>query len=162
MADAPLHPDPASEAEAAAHRRMAMASNTRAWDLSVREAARTPGEDLEMLDAAHASAWHWGQVGTELNRMRATMLLAEVHALLEDGPRALAYAREMRAYFLGRESPDWEIAFTHAVTAHAAAKAGDRELHRAAHASAQTAIAAIADEEERGIVAKTFAHVPPP
>jgi hypothetical protein len=25
----------------------------------------------EMLDAAHASAWHWTKVGTQLNRMRA-------------------------------------------------------------------------------------------
>jgi hypothetical protein len=31
-----------------------------------------------MLDAAHASAWHWAKVGSELNRMRATLLLAEV------------------------------------------------------------------------------------
>src|SRR5262245_57182063 len=105
------------------HRYFAMQANNRAWELSVRE--RTPAEDREMLDAAHASAWHWAQVGTELNRMRATMLLAEVHALAGDGARALAHAREMRAYFLANETPEWEIAFTHAVTAHCAAKAGE-------------------------------------
>jgi hypothetical protein len=32
--------------------------------------------------AAHASAWHWRKVGTELNRMRVTMLLAELHSSL--------------------------------------------------------------------------------
>jgi hypothetical protein len=27
--------------------------------------SRSTAEDQEMLNAAHASAWHWGQVGTE-------------------------------------------------------------------------------------------------
>lgn len=66
------------EEAAAWHRRFAAASNNRAWDLSVQ--TRNAAEDEEMLHAAHASAWHWSKVGTELNRMRATMLLAEVHA----------------------------------------------------------------------------------
>jgi hypothetical protein len=144
------------------HRYFAMQANNRAWKLSVM-ASRTPGEDREMLDAAHASAWHWAQVGTELNRMRATMLLAEVHALAGDATLALGYAREMRAYFLGKgETPDWELAIMHAVTAHCAAKGGEGELHRSAYASARDAIAAIADEEDRQIVAQTFAHVPAP
>ena len=65
------------------HKRFAARCNNRAWDLASRE--RTPAEDREMLDAAHASAWHWAQVGSELNRMRATMLLADVHAELGMG-----------------------------------------------------------------------------
>jgi hypothetical protein len=67
--------------------------------------SRSTVEDQEMLNAAHASAWHWGKVGAELNRMRATMLLAEVHSLLDFGPSALAYAEAMREYFLSRPSP---------------------------------------------------------
>jgi len=61
------------------HKRFAAQANNRAWELSIIE--RTAEQDREMLDAAHASAWHWSAVGTELNRMRATMLLAEVHLL---------------------------------------------------------------------------------
>ena len=89
-----------------------MHCNNRAWALSVQ--SRTPMEDREMLDAAHTSAYHWAQAGTELNRMRATMLLAEVHALLGHGTTAMSLATEMRNYFLGRsDTPDWELAFTH-------------------------------------------------
>ncbi len=95
-------------------RRSAAAANNRAWELSVQ--TRSVAEDQEMLDAAHASAWHWAKVGTELNRMRATMLLAEVHALLGLGPSALAYAHEMRRYFLGIQASDWELAFVVAST----------------------------------------------
>jgi hypothetical protein len=152
---------PMTETEAPRwHERFAMACNNRAWELAVQ--VRTPLQDREMLDAAHASAWHWGQIGTELNRMRATMLLAEVHALLGMGPSALALAEEMRGYFLTHECPDWELAFTHAIHAHAAHAAGRRAEYREAYGKAAAALHAIAGEEDRKIVAQTFDRIPPP
>ncbi|MES2631727.1 MAG: hypothetical protein V4669_02080 [Pseudomonadota bacterium] len=148
--------------ELALARKFAMRCNNRAWALSA-QASRTPAEDREMLNAAHASAYHWGQVGVEQNLMRATMCLAEVHALLGHGATALAMAQEMRDYFLPRaDTPDWELAFTHAIYAHAAHVAGDKAAHGAAYQDAVRAIAAIADEEDRQIVNETFAHVPAP
>ena len=150
-----------SESERAAwHRRFASECNNRAWELST--ATRGAADDREMLDLAHASAWHWGKVGTELNRMRATMLLAEVHALLGMGERALAHADEMRTYFVARATPDWEIALVHAIHAHAAHAAGRASEHRDSYAQAEAALAAIAGDEDRAIVAATFRQVPPP
>jgi hypothetical protein len=151
---------PSDSERAAWHKRFAMECNNRAWELST--ATRSAADDREMLDVAHASAWHWAKVGSELQRMRATMLLAEVHALLGLGERALAHAEEMRAYFLAQDSPDWEIAFSHAIYAHAAHVAGRASEHRDAYAQAEAALAAIADDEDRAIVAATFRHVPPP
>jgi hypothetical protein len=142
------------------HRRFAVACNNRAWDLS--EQIRGSAEDEEMLNAAHASAWHWARVGSELNRMRATLLLAEVHALLGLGQSALAYAEKMRTYFLGSESPDWEVAFVHAVHAHAASAAGDAGKHRASYDLAAEAIEAITNEEQKRNLVSTFNHVPKP
>ncbi len=142
------------------HRRFAAGCNNRAWDLATQP--RTPAEDREMLDAAHASAWHWGRVGTELHRMRAQMLLAEVHALLGFGPSSLQLAEGMRSYFLGRETPDWELAFTHAICAHAAHAAQRPDEHRRAYADALAALQAVTDPEDRQIVEKTFRQVPPP
>jgi hypothetical protein len=155
-------PQPSNTPEAQQwQRQTASDCNNRAWALSVQ--ARTPGQDREMLDAAHASAWHWAQVGTELNRMRATMLLAEVHALLGHGSTALLLATEMRSYFLARaDTPDWELAFTHAIYAHCAHSAGRLEAYRAAYHEARVALAAVADEEDRRLVARTFAQVPAP
>lgn len=151
---------PTDDAQAA-HKRFAAECNNRSWALSTQ--ARTPAQDREMLDAAHASAWHWDKIGTDLHRMRATMLLAEVHALLGQGATALAYAQEMRAYFLGRhDTPDWELAFAHAIDAHAAAIGGKPQEHRAAYGEAAAALAAIADPKDRAIVAATFDHVPVP
>jgi hypothetical protein len=150
----------AAEEATAWHRRFAAASNNRAWDLSVQ--TRNAAEDEEMLNSAHAAAWHWAKVGTELNRMRATMLLAEVHALLGFGGSALAYAEEMRTYFLRVQSPAWEMAFVHVVHAHAASVAGETEKHRASYELAVAAIEAILNDEEQRMVASTFSHVPKP
>jgi hypothetical protein len=94
-----------------------------------------------MLNAAHASAWHWTKAGSELNRMRQS---------------ALAYAEEMRTYFLGVQSPDWEVAFVHVVHAHAASAAGETHKHRASYGLAVAALEAISNDKERGVVASTF------
>lgn len=145
---------------AAWHKRFAIDCNNRSWGLSV--AARTPAEDKEMLDTAHAAAWHWGHVGDELNRMRATTLLAEVHALLGMGRSALAFAQEIRDYFGRAGVADWEMALVYTVYAHAAHAAGLTAEHREAHANAAAAIEAIADEEDRKVILATFAQVPAP
>jgi hypothetical protein len=150
----------ASDDVAIWHRRFAAAGNNRAWELSVQP--RNAAEDQEMRDAAHASASHWTKVGTELNRMRATMLLAEVHALLGCGRPALAYAEEMRAYFLGVQAPVWELAFVHVIHAHAASAAGETEKHRASYELAVAALEEVQSEAERVNIASTFSHVPKP
>ena len=136
-------------------------ANNAAWALAELPAGEV--NHRELLNAAHAAAWHWQQIGTELNRMRALMLLALAHAQAGLGTTALAYADEMRAYFLGAPAtPDWEIAFTHVVHAHAAwaAKALDRHAH--SYAQALRAVASIADEEDRVIVERVFRQVPAP
>ena len=115
-----------------------------------------------MLNAAHASVWHWAKAGTELNRMRATLLLAEVHALLGLGKSALRYAEQMREYFFRVGAPAWETAFVHVVHAHAASAAGETAAHRASYELAVAAIEAISSEDERRNVASTFTHVPKP
>ncbi len=144
------------------HKRFGVQCNNRAWELSFKE-KRDPAENEEMLDGAHAAAWHWSHVGTELSRMRALTLLAEVHAALGMGDSAMAYADTVRAYFLvGRETPDWEIACVHAVHAHAAHAAGRAAEHRESHARASAALAAIADDQDRAVIVKTFDRVPAP
>jgi hypothetical protein len=142
------------------HKRFASMTNNRAWELTLLH--RTAAQDSEMLDAAHASAWHWAAVGTELNAMRSAMLLAEVYAGLGNGPVAVAYAERMHSFFISRETEDWEVAFAHAIKAHAASVAGSSEVHRAAYQEAVITLSRIKDDEDRAIVMKTFALVPKP
>jgi len=143
------------------HRFFAASANNSAWALAELPAAEV--SHRELLNAAHAAAWHWQQVGNVLQHMRALMLLAQAHAQVGLGNTALAYAEEMRAYFLGAtDTPDWEVAFAHVVHAHAAWAARARKQHAHSYAQAVQAVAAIADEEERNIVQRVFRHVPAP
>ena len=142
------------------HRGCAAICNNRAWELSLLEAS--PARDEEMLQAAYASAWHWSQIGNELHWARAAVLLAEVHALLGHGEQAWVYAERVRSFFAQVQAPDWEAALVLAIHAHAAFASGRAEEHRASYERATIALQAIADEEERRIVSRTFAIVPKP
>jgi hypothetical protein len=141
------------------HRFFGAAANNAAWALAELPASEV--DRLDLLNAAHAAAWHWQQIGTELNRMRALMLLAQAHAQAGLGTTALAFAEEMRPYFLAAPgTPDWERAFAYIVHAHAAWAAGATDDHARSYANAAAAVAAIADEEDRKIVQRVFRHLP--
>jgi|GEM_PF-255923 len=143
------------------HRFFASTANNRAWQLAELRASEV--DPRELLNAAHAAAWHWQAVGNELNHMRAVMLLAQAHAMAGLGTSALAYADEMRSYFLARPgTPDWELAFVHTVHAYAASVAGAAEQHAESYLQAARALEGIAEERERSIVERVYRHVPTP
>jgi hypothetical protein len=146
---------------ARSHRWHAVECNNLAWRLS-ELSERTPAQDAEMHDAAHASAFHWSEVGTELHSARAKMLLGHVHAVLGQGHAALAYAQESFRYLVGHDPPDWERAFAHAVLAHAAHAAGETALYEEHIAEAGELGAGIADPEDREIFLRTFRNIPKP
>jgi hypothetical protein len=156
MAGAPADADPAKW-----RRWFAMEANNRAWRLAD-VAARTSAEDAEMLDAAHAAAFHWRPIGTPLNIARAQMLLGHVHALLGHGAPAMGNAQAAFDFVSSRPSDPWEVAFAHAVLANAASAAGDGALHRAHHAEAKSLGAALANPEDREIFDAMFRTVPAP
>jgi hypothetical protein len=137
----------------------AVACNNRAWELA-EQPSRTPSEAHEMLHTAHAAAWHWSRVGTELNAARAQMLLGFAHALAGDGPLALRYATSSFNYFNEHGAPDWEQAFAHAVLAAAAKAAGNHDLHAEHYAEAARLGEAIADAEDREVFMRSFRQVP--
>jgi hypothetical protein len=141
------------------HKYFAMEANNAAWDLS--EGSENVMGNTALLDAAHASAWHWRVAGTELHHMRSVMLLALVHARLGMGICAWAYAEQMKNYFTAKpDTPDWEIAFVHVIHALAAQAHGQAEAFQRSYASAVASLDAIQDPEDRNVVVKTFNLLP--
>ncbi len=143
------------------HRRFAAEANNRAWRLS-EAMSRSSEENGEMLDAAHAAAFHWRTAGTQVHAARADLLLAHVHALLGHGLIAMSYARASFDSVTSRVAPDWEVAFAHAVLANAASAAGDRALHAHHYALAKEIGSRLAEAEERQIFEATFSRIPTP
>jgi hypothetical protein len=153
--------NPSPEELARWHRWFAIECNNRAWQLAD-QPTRTDAESDALLNAAHAAALHWSHAGNELNDARARMLLAHAHAACGNGQLALRYAHASHAYIMSIDSPDWEIAFSHAVMAHAAATAGAVDLHAAHYRAARTAADAIVDPEDKAVFEKSFAAIPSP
>lgn len=115
-----------------------------------------------MLDAAHAARFLWRGVGNANNAARADLLLGQVHALLGNAAPAMRCAQAAFAFFCGGAGLPWEIAFAHAVLAHAAHAGGDAALHRQHYRKAAEAAQAITVAANREFFAATFRVVPKP
>ena len=142
-------------------RRFAAAANNRAWELS-ESAARSADDDAEMLDAAHAARFLWRGIGNEKSAANADLLPGQVHALLGNGSPAMQYANSAFAFFSSGTSLPWEIAFAHAVLAHAAHANGDAALHGLHYRKAAEAVQAITVPGNREIFDATFRVIPKP
>jgi hypothetical protein len=141
------------------HRFFAITANNAAWDMS--ESLEDVLNHTELLDAAHASAWHWRVAGTTTNQMRSTMLLALIHARMDMGPSAWNYAESMKKYFTEiSETPDWELAFVYAIHAWAALACGKLDEYKVSYHKASLYLDAIKDPEDRAVVLKTFSLIP--
>jgi len=141
------------------HRFFAITANNAAWDIS--ESLENVLNHTELLDAAHASAWHWRVAGTTINQMRSTMLLALIHARMDMGPSAWNYAESMKKYFTEiSETPDWELGFVYAIHAWAALACGKLDEYKVSYHKASECLEAIKDPEDRAVVLKTFSLIP--
>ena len=80
------------ESERAFHRKVARDCFNLAWDLLDKK-RRTAGEDLQMLNLAHTSRYHWGLVGTPKNRAVGEWQLSRIFAELGQPRIALRFAK---------------------------------------------------------------------
>ena len=79
-----------------AHRDFAKQTNGRAWELLQRENLSDEEKD-ELLYAAYASAYHWLNAGTVVNRQRGEWLISRAYSKLGNGSMALNHAKECLA-----------------------------------------------------------------
>ena len=152
---------PSSEEVALWQRRLAAQANNRAWRLS-ESTGRSPQEDEDMLQAAHASMYFWKLVGTAGNRAHAAQLVAHVYALLKLPNPAKHFLAQSEPFFLDQACEPWERACAFAVKASVAAAAGQSEAHASSYREAERLIAALPDPEDRSILDATLRIVPKP
>jgi hypothetical protein len=152
---------PSPEETATWQRRLAAQANNRAWRLS-EAPGRSPQEDDEMLQAAHAAMYLWTLVGTARNRAHAAQLVAHVYALLKSPEPAGHYLAQAEPFFLTQDCEPWERACAVAVKASVAAASGESEAHAINYREAERLIAALPDPEDREILDATLRVIPRP
>jgi len=113
-----------SSDEAKLHRKLAVELFNRAWDL-LDKADRTQEEADEMIHAAHASRYHWGQIGTPLEFERGEWQISRVYATLGRAEPALYHAQRCLQICQDNGIADFDIAFAYEAMARGYAVAGD-------------------------------------
>jgi hypothetical protein len=134
--------------EEAGHRFFSAQAFNRAWDY-IDNSARTSEETEAMLNAAHASFWHWSQRPdrTRQNLSVGYWQLARVYALAGIAGEALRYAQLCLETSLG-EGPFYE-GYAYEALARAESVAGDGERAAEYRARGLELAAQVADPEER-------------
>ena len=145
--------DHSTSEEPQGHPAFAAAAFNRAWEL-IDLGQRTPDETAEMIDAAHASAWHWRYRAdrTPKTDSVAAWQLSRVYALAGDADAATRHGR--RSLLIARENSldSFYVGYAHEALARAAQIAGD-EARKAEHlGAAAQAAALIADEGDRSLL----------
>jgi DNA-binding transcriptional MerR regulator len=125
---------------------------------------RTPAQDDRMLHMAHASRYHWEQVGAPANLARGEWLCSRVYAVLGRAEPARHHATRVREICQEHGIGDWDLAYAHEALARAAAVEGDREAVERHLADARDAADAISAADDRDQLLGDLAtiRVPPP
>jgi hypothetical protein len=144
----------------AQRRRLAVDLFNHTWTLLGAE-ERTPEQDDEMIHSAHASRYHWGEVGTRANFGRGEWQISRVYCILGRGEPALHHAHCCLTDILeGDGTEDWDLPFAYEALARAAAVAGDGAGSVRYEELAREAGAAIAEEDDREHFFEELATLP--
>lgn len=135
-----------------AHLHFAQMLNGQVWQL-MGSKTRTVQDTALMLHAAHASLYHWLQVGNVTNHQRGLWLLSRVYATLGDGHHALRCARRCMALTEAHRADmaDFDVAYAYEGMARALTLSGKKDEADGYFRRAQEAGAAIVEKEDRDI-----------
>jgi hypothetical protein len=147
-------PDPEAE------RRLAADLFNGVWQM-LDKPDRTAEEDDRMLHMAHASRYHWGQVGTAENRSRGEWQCSRVYTVLGRPEPALYHANRNLEICRTHGIGDFDLAFAYEALARAYALAGDGEQARAWIEQSRAAAADIAEDEDRELLLSDLATIRP-
>ena len=154
-------PQVVPELDPATRRALAVGLFNYAWTL-LETPNRTREQNDELIHAAHASRYHWGEIGTAANLARGEWQVSRVYAVLGRAEPALYHARRCleinEANEAGRE--DWELGGAYEAMARAYAVAGDAAEREVWLAKARRELANIADQEDRQILEQDIETVP--
>ena len=150
---------PKDKPDADLHRRLAAQLFNDTWVL-LDKPDRTADEDVRMIHTAHASRWHWEQVGTPLNLLIGEWQCSRVYATLKRGEPAIFHAR--RCLGLAQRN---SISGFHLATAHEAMARALTLLKEPAAAehlrTARDLLKVVTNKEERRTLEQDLASIAP-
>jgi hypothetical protein len=133
------------------HKEEAVKCFNATWDL-IDKSDRTHDDEVNMIHMAHASRYHWGQIGTAVEFTRGEWQISRVYSLLSMGEGALFHAKEALRLCLNNSIGDFDLAFAYEAMARAHSVLGSESEKAAFIDKAKEAAKAIAEEGNREYV----------
>ena len=117
-------------------------------------------DDDRMLHAAHASRYHWGQVGEAKHLARGEWQCSRVYTVLGRAEPALHHARRCLAYCEYGKVEDWDLPYAYEAIARAYLTAGEPEQAATYAQLARDAGEKVADPGDREHLFEDLATLP--
>jgi hypothetical protein len=130
------------------HRQLASQLFNRVWEL-LDQTERSQDEIDEMINAAHASRYHWSVVGQPVNLARGDWQISRVYSVLGRAEPALYHAYRSLEIVEAEGIVDFDLAFAYEALARAHAVGGDALESQRYLELARTAGEAIAEQDYR-------------
>ena len=134
------------------HEEFAKSAFNLTWDLLDKK-DRTEQDDARMVHAAHASLFHWGEIGTPLHWLRGEWQISRVYSVLGRPQAAIRRAQTSLDLCEAHGIGDFDLTFAYEALARAHAVAGDAAKSQAYLKQAELASEKIEDEGNREYVA---------
>jgi len=150
--------EPENRVDHEMHKKLAIDLFNRVWGL-LDKPERTTEEDDEMVHAAHASRFHWGEIGTPLEFERGEWQISRVYSVLNRPEAALHHARSCLEICEANGIVGFDIAFAYEALARAHAAAGNHAKAQEFADLAERAAAAIEDAGNREYTLREVAAV---
>ncbi len=129
------------------------------WELLEAE-DRSTADDDRMLHMAHASRYHWGQVGSAAQLARGEWQCSRVYAALRRTEPCLHHAQRVLDICEAAGIGDFDLAFAFEALARGHAIAGDAQRARALTERSLAAAEQIADDEDRKLLLADLDTIP--
>jgi hypothetical protein len=107
------------------HKKSAVDCFNLVWNL-LEKKDRTKEEDDKMVHAAHASRFHWGEIGEPVHFERGEWQISRVYSVLNRPQAALYHAQRCLYICTENKIEDFDIAFAHEAMARANAAVGNK------------------------------------
>jgi hypothetical protein len=156
----PARPQEPPKLDATEHRRLGAGLYNFTWTL-MEKSDRTADETDLMIESAHASAFHWMQIGTVVNRARSHWLCSRVYAVAGRGEPSLWHGQRCLALVEagGEGFEDWERGSALEAVARAYAVGGDREQAQRYRDLAAVELPKIKEDDDREVLEKDLASI---
>lgn len=132
------------------HKKIAVDCFNLVWNLLGKK-ERSKEEDDKMVHAAHASRFHWGEIGEPLHFERGEWQISRVYSVLNRPQPALYHAKRCLEICQQNNIGDFDIAFAHEAVARANAASGNKSEFEKHYQLAKEAGEKIKGEEDKKI-----------